>query len=98
MSTSGGGWNVPLKQPVKTAIVINIHYFHAVFEHGLPRNLNLNHNAYSIFLRIHVRRESMARSTKVHFNFARACEWHRMDKRKSFVFARQYKKLLLLKD
>ena len=38
-------------------------YFHAVLEHGLSPILNLNHNAYSIFPRIHVRRESMARGT-----------------------------------
>ena len=29
-------------------------------------------SAYSVFSRIHVRRESMARGTMVHFNFARA--------------------------
>ena len=34
-----------------------------IFEHAQPPSLNLNHNAYSIFLRIHVRRESMARGT-----------------------------------
>ena len=34
--------------------------------------LNLNHNAYSIFPRIHVKCESMALGTKVHFNFDRA--------------------------
>ena len=42
-----------------------------VLGRGLPPGLNLNHNAYSIFPRIHVRRESMARGT-AHFNFARA--------------------------
>ena len=46
--------------------------FHSVLEHGLPPNLNLNHNTYSTLSRIHVRRESMARGTKEHFNFARA--------------------------
>ena len=41
-------------------------------KHALPASLHLNHNAYSIFPRIHVKRESMARGTMVHFNFARA--------------------------
>ena len=49
-----------------------MHYFHSVLEHGLPPSLNLNHNTYSTLPRIHVRRESMARGTKEHFNFARA--------------------------
>ena len=49
-----------------------MHYFHALLEHGLPPSLNLNHNAYSILPRIHVRRESMARGTQEHFTFARA--------------------------
>ena len=35
-------------------------------------SLNLNHNAYSIFPCIYVRRERMACNTKVHFNFTRA--------------------------
>ena len=34
-----------------------------IFEHAQPPSLNLSHNAYSIFPRIHVRRESMARGT-----------------------------------
>ena len=66
------GKNVLVNQAVKIAILMIMHYFHAVFEHGLPPDLNLNHNAYSIFPRIHVRRESMAHCTKIHFNFARA--------------------------
>ena len=56
--------NILMKQVIKIAIVMVMHYFHAVFEHGLPPNLNLNQNAYSIFPRIHVRRESMARGTR----------------------------------
>ena len=63
-----------LKQTVKTAIVMVILCFHPVAKHELPPSLNLNHNAYSICLRIHVRRESMARGAKVHFNYARA-QW-----------------------
>ena len=47
-------------------------YFYPVLEHVLSPSLNLNHNAYSSFPLIHVRRESMARGTKVYFNFARA--------------------------
>ena len=43
-----------------------------VVERALPPTLNLNQNDYSILPRIHVRRESMARGTKEHFNFARA--------------------------
>ena len=35
-----------------------------LLEHGLPPSLNLNHSAYSIFHRIHVRRESMARGSR----------------------------------
>ena len=46
--------------------------FQSVLEHGLPPSVNLNHNTYSTFPLIHVRRESMARGTKEHFNFARA--------------------------
>ena len=49
-----------------------MHYYHSVLEHGLPTGLNLSHNTYSTLPRIHVRRESMARGTKEHFNFARA--------------------------
>ena len=65
------GKNVPLKEPIKMVIVMAMHYFQSVLEHGLP-SLNLNHNTYSTLPRIHVRRESMARGTKEHFNFARA--------------------------
>ena len=61
-----------LKQPIKKVIVMIMHYFHSVLEHGLPPSLNLNHNTCSTLPRIHVRRESMARGTKEHFNFARA--------------------------
>ena len=61
-----------LKQPTKMVIVMVMHYFHSVLEHGLPPSLNLNHNTYSTLPRIHVRRKSMARGTKEHFNFARA--------------------------
>ena len=43
-----------------------------IFEHALPPSLNLNHNAYSTFPRIHVERESMERGAKVDFDFARA--------------------------
>ena len=53
--------NVPVKQP--STIVMVMHYFHPVFEHGQRPSLNLNHNAFSIFPRIHVRRESMAIGT-----------------------------------
>ena len=41
-----------------------MHYFHPVLEHGIPPSLNLNYNAYSVFPRIHVRRERMARGLK----------------------------------
>ena len=64
--------NVLVKQPIKMVIVMVMYYFHSVLEHGLPPSLNLNHNTYSTLPRIHVRRESMARGTKEHFNFARA--------------------------
>ena len=37
--------NVLMKQPTKMVIVM--HYFHSVLEHGLPPSLNLNHNTYS---------------------------------------------------
>ena len=57
---------------IQNSHVMVLQYFHSVLEHGLPPSLNLNHNVYSTFPRIHVRRESMARGTKVHFNFARA--------------------------
>ena len=63
---------VPVKQPIKMVIVMAMHYFHSLLEHGLPSSLNLNHNTYSTLPHIHVRRESMARGTKEHFNFARA--------------------------
>ena len=63
---------VLVKQPIKMVIVMVMHHFHSVLEHGLPPRLNLNHNSYSTLPRIHVRRESMARGTKEHFNFARA--------------------------
>ena len=59
-----------VKQPIKMVLVMIMHYFHSVLEHGL--RLNLNHNAYSTLPRIHARRESMAGGTKEHFNFARA--------------------------
>ena len=52
-----------------------MHYFHPVLEHGLPPSLNLTHNAYSIFPRIYVRRESMARGTWEHFTFPELSEW-----------------------
>ena len=63
-----------VKQPIKIIIVMVMHHFHSVLEveHGLPPNLNLNHNTYSMLPRIHLRRESMACGTKEHFNFARA--------------------------
>ena len=61
--------NVPVKQPIKMVVM---HYFHSVLELRLLPSLNLNHNTYSTLPRIHVRRESMARGTKEHFNFARA--------------------------
>ena len=57
---------------IKMVVVMVMHYFHSVLEYGLPPSLNLNHNTYSTLPRIHVRRESMARGTKEHFNFARA--------------------------
>ena len=49
-----------------------MHYFHPVLEHGLPPSLNLNHNAYLIFPRIHVKRESMAHGTYEHFTFCQS--------------------------
>ena len=52
-------------------IMMDMHYFQPMLEHGLPPSLNLNHNTYSTLPRIQVRRESMARGTKEHFNFAR---------------------------
>ena len=61
-----------LRRPIKMVIVMVMHYFHSVLEHRLPPSLNLNHNTYSMLPRIHVSRESMARGTKEHFNFARA--------------------------
>ena len=66
------GKKVLVKQPIKMVIVMVMHYFHSVLEHGLPPSLNLNYNTCSTLPRIHVRRESMARGTKEHFNFARA--------------------------
>ena len=63
---------VLVKQPIKMVIVMVMHYFHSVLEHGLPPSLNLNDNTYSTLLRIHVRRENMAHGTKEHFSFARA--------------------------
>ena len=64
--------NVLQKQPIMIAIAMVMHYFHPGLEQGLPPSLNLNHNAYWIFPRILVRRESMARGTLEHFTFARA--------------------------
>ena len=64
--------NVLVKLPIQMVIVMVMHSFHSVLEHGLPLSLNLNHNTYSTLPRIHVRRESMARGTKEHLNFARA--------------------------
>ena len=63
-----------MKQPIKIATVKVSHYFRPVLEHWLPPSLNLNHNAYTIFPRIHVGRENMARSTKVYFSLAKA-QW-----------------------
>ena len=60
--------NVLVKQPIKMVIVMVMHYFHSVLEHGLPPSLNLNHKNYSTLPRIHVRRESRARGTKEHFD------------------------------
>ena len=51
--------NVLVKQPIKIVIVMVMHYFHSVLEHGLPPSLNLNHNTYSTFPLIHVRHESI---------------------------------------
>ena len=59
-------------ETTKMVIVLVMHYFHSVLERGLPPSLNLNHSTYSTLPRIHVMRESMARGTKEHFNFARA--------------------------
>ena len=64
--------NVLVKQPIKMVIVMVMYYFHSVLEHGLPPSLNLNRNTYSTLPRIHVRRKSVARDTKEHFNFASA--------------------------
>ena len=72
MEVDSQGKNVPVKQPIKMVIVMIMHYFHSVLEHGLPPRLNLNHNTYSTLPRIHVRRESMAHGTKELFNVARA--------------------------
>ena len=66
------GNNVLVKQPIKMVIVMVIHYFYSVLEHGLPLSLNLNYNTYPTLPRIHVMHESMACGTKEHFNFARA--------------------------
>ena len=63
--------NVLVKQPIYVAIVMVMHYFHPVLEHGL----NLNHNAYSVFPRIHLRRESMARSTRYISTLPVLSEW-----------------------
>ena len=38
-----------MKQPIKIVIVMVMHYFHSVLEHGLNPSLNLNHNTYSAF-------------------------------------------------
>ena len=38
--------NVLVKQSIRIAITMVMHYFHTVLEHGLPPNLNSNHNAY----------------------------------------------------
>ena len=57
---------------IKMVIVMVMHYFHSLLEHGLPPSLNLNNSTYSTLPRIYVRRESMTRGTKEHFNFARA--------------------------
>ena len=59
---------------IRIAIAMVIHYFHTVLEHGLPPSLNLNHNAYSIFPRIHVRGESMARGTQEYFTLPELSE------------------------
>ena len=57
--------NVLVKQPIKTAIDTDITNFYCfafplllIFEHALPPSLNPNHNACSIFLRIHMKCES----------------------------------------
>ena len=63
-----------VKQPIKMVIVMIMHYFHWVLEHGLPPSLNLNHNTYSTLPRIHVRRESMARGTKEHLTLPELSE------------------------
>ena len=55
-----------MKQPIKMVIVMVVHYFHSVPEHGVSPSLNLNHNTYSTLPRIHVRRESMASGTEEH--------------------------------
>ena len=84
-------------------IVMVMHYFHSVLEHGLPPGLNLNHNTYSTFPRIHVRRESMARSTEEDFNFARAycmyynkiCVTYFLSTKKNYItFGSKYQNLL----
>ena len=33
--------NVPVKQPIKMVIIMVMHYFHSVLEHGLPPKLKL---------------------------------------------------------
>ena len=50
--------NVSVKQLVKMVIVMVVHYFHSVLEHGLPPLLKLEHITYSTLPRIHVRRET----------------------------------------
>ena len=52
-----------------------MHYFHPVLEHGLPPSLNLNHNAYSIFPRIHVRREAWHAAHRKISSLPELSEW-----------------------
>ena len=65
----GEGTNQLLSTLLRNFVVFSLPLL-LVFEHAVPLSLNLNHNAYSIFPCIHVKCESMAPGTKVHFNFA----------------------------
>ena len=69
--------NVPVKQPIEIVIIIDIGNFVVfslplllILENGPPQPKYEPQNLFN-FPRIHVKCESMARATNVHFNFAR---------------------------
>ena len=68
-----------MKQPIKIAIVMVMHYFHPVLEHVLPPSLNLNHNAYAIFPRIHVRCETWHAAQRYIPTLPELSEWTLLD-------------------